>query len=122
MTLVHGRVLLPYGPGGQSPVNGCVSFVQRSLGSWLGAIFVPATVEAEITDGVLAPVELAPGTWQVFITAQGRTHALPELLVEGEQVRLSADALPGDGTYRLELSGNQTLTHIGDGSYEIGEA
>lgn len=122
MTLVTGQVRLPYGSPEGTGADGCVSFTQSALGSRQGAIFVPATISTPIEGGVMAPVQLTPGVWKVIVKVAGRSHALPNVLVEGDEVILTAAELPADGTYTLTLDKNQAITHIGDGSYEIGEA
>lgn len=123
MTLVTGKIMLPYGSPEGTGADGCVSFTQSALGSRAGAIFVPATISTAIEGGVMTPVELTPGTWKVAVKVADRTwaHALPDVLVEGDEVTLTAGELPADGTYILTLEKNQTITHIGDGTYEIGE-
>lgn len=121
MTLVTGQVRLPYGSPEGTGADGCVSFTQSALGSRAGAIFVPATVSTPIEGGVITPVQLTPGIWKVIVKVADRTHALPDVLVEGEEITLTATELPADGTYTLTLEKNQTVTHVGDGSYEIGE-
>lgn len=123
MTLVTGKIMLPYGSPEGTGADGCVSFTQSALGSRQGAIFVPATISTAIEGGVMTPVELTPGTWKVAVKVADRiwAHALPDVLVEGEEITLTASELPGDGTYTLTLDKNQAITHLGDGSYEIGE-
>lgn len=122
MTLVTGRIMLPYGTGGETGADGSVCFSSSSLYSRAGAIYTPGVVKTEISGGVMAPVELTPGIWAVTLTIAGRHYGLPPLVVEGEEITLTASELPGDGTYSLTLDKNQAITHIGDGSYEIGEA
>ncbi len=122
MTLVNGKIMLPYGSVGGTGADGCVSFTQSALGSRQGAIFVPATIRTAIKGGDMTPVELTPGTWKVIVKVGDRAHALPDVLVEGEEITLTASELPGDGTYTLTLDKNQALTHVGDGTYEIGES
>lgn len=121
MTLVTGKIMLPYGSPEGTGADGCVSFTQSALGSRLGAIFVPATISTAIEGGVMTPVELTPGIWKVIVKVAGRSHALPDVLVEGEEITLAAGELTADGTYTLTLEKNQAITHVGDGSYEIGE-
>lgn len=70
----------------------------------------------------MTPVQLTPGIWKVIVKVAGRSHALPNVLVEGDEITLTATELPADGTYTLTLEKNQAITHVGDGSYEIGEA
>lgn len=122
MTLVTGQVRLPYGAPEGTGADGCVSFTQSALGSRQGAIFVPATISTPIEGGVMTPVQLTPGVWKVIVKVAGRSHALPDVLVEGEEIVLTAAELAADGTYTLTLEKNQAITHLGDGSYEIGEA
>lgn len=122
MTLVTGKIMLPYGPGGGTGADGCVAFTQRALGSRQGAVFIPATISTAIEGGVMTPVELTPGLWKAVVTVASRAYGLPDMLVEGEEITLTASELPGDGTYTLTLEKNQALTHVGDGTYEIGEA
>lgn len=122
MTLVTGKIMLPYGSPHGTGADGCVSFTQSALGSRAGAIFVPATISTPIEGGVMAPVQLTPGIWKVIVKVADRAHALPDVLVEGDEVTLTATELPADGTYSLTLEKNQAITHVGDGSYEIGEA
>ena len=121
MTLVTGQVRLPYGSPEGIGADGCVSFTQSALGYRQGAVFVPATISTPIEGGVMAPVQLTPGIWKVIVKVGNRAHALPDVLVEGDEVTLTAAELPADGTYSLTLEKNQAITHVGDGSYEIGE-
>lgn len=114
--------MLPYGAHEGTGADGCVSLTQSTLGSRQGAIFVPATISTPIKGGVMEPVHLAPGVWKAIITVKNRSYALPEVLVEGDEVALTATDLPADGTYTLTLEKNQAITHTGDGTYEIGEA
>lgn len=113
--------MLPYGSHEGTGADGCVSFAQNALGSRQGAIFVPGSISTPIEGGVMTPVELAPGIWKVIVKVGDRAHSLPDVLVEGEEITLAAAELPADGTYTLTLEKNQTITHIGDGTYEIGE-
>lgn len=122
MTLVNGKIMLPYGSDKGTGADGCVTFTQSALGSRQGAIFVPGTISAPIEGGVMTPVQLTPGTWKVIVKVGDRAHSLPDVLVEGEEISLDAAPLAADGTYTLTLEKNQTITHIGDGTYEIGEA
>lgn len=122
MTLVTGKIMLPFGSGGGTGADGCVSFTQSVLGSRQGAIFVPASISTPIEGGDMTPVELAPGIWKVIVKVADRSHALPDVLVEGDEITLTADELSADGTYTLTLDKNQALTHVGDGTYEIGES
>lgn len=121
MTLVTGKIMLPYGSPEGTGADGCVSFIQSALGSRQGAIFIPGTVSTAIEGGVMTPVELTPGTWKVIVKVADRIHSLPDVLVEGEEITLAAAELASDGTYILTLEKNQTITHLGDGTYEIGE-
>lgn len=121
MTLVTGKIMLPYGSPEGTGADGCVSFTQSALGSRQGAIFVPATISTTIEGGVMTPVELAPGLWKVVVTVASRAYGLPDVLVEGDEITLTADELSADGTYTLTLDKNQAITHTGDGTYEIGE-
>lgn len=122
MTLVTGKIMLPYGSPEGTGADGCVSFTQSAIGSRQGAIFVPATVSTPVEGGVMAPVQLTPGVWKVIVKVAGRSHALPDVLVDGEEIALTTAELPADGTYTLTLEKNQTITHVGDGTYVIGEA
>lgn len=121
MTTVKGYFRLPYGPGGSSPTDGCLTFTRKALASEAGAILLPTTFSTPISQGAMEPVELAAGLWSASIRAEGRVHPLPDLLVEGEELTLTADPVPADGTYLLQLAENQAITHTGDGTYEIGE-
>lgn len=121
LTLVTGQVRLPYGEGGSTGADGHVSFTQSFLGSRAGAIFVPATISTPLKQGAMAPVELTPGIWKVLISVDGRSYGLDDVLVEGEDMALTAGDLLADGTYTLTLEKSQSLTHVGDGTYEIGD-
>lgn len=121
MTRVTGQVRLPYGAHQGTGATGCVNFTQGTLGSRQGAIFVPGSISTPIKDGVMEPVDLTPGIWKVVVTVDSRAHGLPDVLVEGDEIALTATDLPADGTYLLTLEKNQVITHTGDGTYEIGE-
>lgn len=139
MTTITGEVYLPYGPGGRTGADGCVSFHRRALTAEGGIVTLPGSVKAAVTGGVMEPVELAPGTWEVLVTVAGRAHGLGPFEVTGEAMRLLAGPpapetpMPeppapeppapvplvqstGDGTYTLDPAAG-TVTDTGDGTY-----
>lgn len=121
MTRITGEIYLPYGPGGRTPADGEITFFQKALASKAGAIFIPATCKTPVTAGVVEPVELTPGVWKVSFCHGGRFVAFPPLLVEGEEMVITAEESPGDGTYIINSSNNTQVTHLGDGTYKLGE-
>ncbi|MCM3510423.1 hypothetical protein M3668_06490 [Rothia sp. P100] len=121
MTYVTGEIYLPYGPGGRTPAEGEVTFIQKALASKAGAVFIPATCTTKVNAGAMKPIELSPGLWQVSFKAGHRSVTLPPLQVEGEQMVIAADETPGDGTYIIKTSVDSPVTHLGDGTYRLGE-
>lgn len=84
MSLVTGRVVLPYGSKSDTtPVCGHVRYV------WLGGvhdrgsvIIVPGVAVARIIDGVIEGVHLSPGRWAPVLVVDDRRYDLPEIIVD----------------------------------------
>ena len=85
MSLVTGRVVLPYGANADTtPVCGHIRYV------WLGGvhdrgsvIIVPGVAVARIIDGVIEGVHLSPGRWAPVLVVDDRRYDLPEIIVDG---------------------------------------
>lgn len=85
MSLVTGRVVLPYGANADTtPVCGHIRYV------WLGGvhdrgsvIIVPGVAVARIIDGVIDGVHLSPGRWAPVLVVDDRRYDLPEIIVDG---------------------------------------
>ena len=85
MSLVTGRVVLPYGAHAETtPVCGHIRYV------WLGGvhdrgsvIIVPGVAVACIIDGVIEGVHLSPGRWAPVLVVDDRRYDLPEIIVDG---------------------------------------
>ena len=85
MSLVTGRVVLPYGAHADTtPVCGHIRYV------WLGGvhdrgsvIIVPGVAVARIIDGVIEGVHLSPGRWAPVLVVDDRRYDLPEIIVDG---------------------------------------
>ncbi|MGQ4509332.1 hypothetical protein ACUH9X_01135 [Dermabacteraceae bacterium P13147] len=68
LTRVEGRLKLPHGEDGfLFDGDGRVHFRLASPGTHAGALRAPGAVTTSVTAGVIAPVELAPGIWQVEV-------------------------------------------------------
>ncbi|MGQ4574885.1 hypothetical protein ACUH93_00515 [Dermabacteraceae bacterium P7006] len=68
LTRVEGRLKLPHGEDGfLFDGDGRVHFRLAAPGTHDGALRAPGTVTTSVTAGVMAPVELAPGLWQVEV-------------------------------------------------------
>lgn len=88
MSLVTGRVVLPYGAHAETtPVCGHIRYV------WLGGvhdrgsvIIVPGVAVARIIDGVIEGVHLSPGRWAPVLVVDDRRYDLPEIIVDGSEV------------------------------------
>lgn len=84
MSLVTGRVVLPYGARADTtPVCGHIRYV------WLGGvhdrgsvIIVPGVAVARIIDGVIEGVHLSPGRWAPVLVVDDRRYDLPEIIVD----------------------------------------
>lgn len=84
MSLVTGRVVLPYGASSDTtPVCGHIRYV------WLGGvhdrgsvIIVPGVAVARIIDGVIEGVHLSPGRWAPVLVVDDRRYDLPEIIVD----------------------------------------
>lgn len=84
MSLVTGRVVLPYGASADTtPVCGHIRYV------WLGGvhdrgsvIIVPGVAVARIIDGVIEGVHLSPGRWAPVLVVDDRRYDLPEIIVD----------------------------------------
>ena len=84
MSLVTGRVVLPYGARTDTtPVCGHIRYV------WLGGvhdrgsvIIVPGVAVARIIDGVIEGVHLSPGRWAPVLVVDDRRYDLPEIIVD----------------------------------------
>mgnify|MGYP000489163144 CR=1 FL=1 len=149
MSLVTGRVVLPYGAHAETtPVCGHIRYV------WLGGvhdrgsvIIVPGVAVARIIDGVIEGVHLSPGRWAPVLVVDDRRYDLPEIIVDGSdapapvpdpvpaqpEVQALGDggyAVPAatvrtvsDGGYAVEFEGARwAITHTGDGNYEMKES
>lgn len=85
MSLVTGRVVLPYGAHAETtPVCGHVRY------AWVGGvhdrgsvIIVPGVAVARIIDGVIEGVHLSPGRWAPALVVDDRRYDLPEIIVDG---------------------------------------
>lgn len=85
MSLVTGRVVLPYGANADTtPVCGHIRYV------WLGGvhdrgvvIIVPGVAVARIIDGVIEGIHLSPGRWAPVLVVDDRRYDLPEIIVDG---------------------------------------
>ena len=88
MSLVTGRVVLPYGASADTtPVCGHIRYV------WLGGvhdrgsvIIVPGVAVARIIDGVIEGVHLSPGRWAPVLVVDDRRYDLPDIIVDGSEV------------------------------------
>lgn len=88
MSLVTGRVVLPYGAHSETtPVCGHIRYV------WLGGvhdrgsvIIVPGVAVARIIDGVIEGVHLSPGRWAPVLVVDDRRYDLPEIIVDSSDV------------------------------------
>lgn len=88
MSLVTGRVVLPYGAHAETtPVCGHVRY------AWVGGvhdrgdvIIVPGVAVARIIDGVIEGVHLSPGRWAPALVVDDRRYDLPEIIVDGSDV------------------------------------
>lgn len=88
MSLVAGRVVLPYGATRETtPVCGHIRYV------WVGGVqdrgtvvIVPGVAIARIIDGVVEPVHLSPGRWLPVLVVDERRYDLPEIIVDGSEV------------------------------------
>ena len=84
MSLVTGRVVLPYGAHAETtPVCGHVRY------AWVGGvhdrgsvIIVPGVAVARIIDGVIEGVHLSPGRWAPALVVDDRRYDLPEIIVD----------------------------------------
>lgn len=96
MSLVTGRVVLPYGASADTtPVCGHIRYV------WLGGvhdrgsvIIVPGVAVARIIDGVIEGVHLSPGRWAPVLVVDDRRYDLPEIIVDGSEVPPSPEPTP----------------------------
>lgn len=87
MSLVTGRVVLPYGATRDTtPVCGHIRYV------WVGGVqdkgtlvIVPGVAIARIIDGVVEPVHLSPGRWLPVLVVDGCRYDLPEIIVDGSE-------------------------------------
>ena len=88
MSLVTGRVVLPYGAHSETtPVCGHVRY------AWVGGvhdrgdvIIVPGVAVARIIDGVIEGVNLSPGRWAPALVVDDRRCDLPEIIVDSSDV------------------------------------
>lgn len=88
MSLVTGRVVLPYGAHAETtPVCGHIRYV------WVGGvhdrgsvIIVPGVAVARIIDGVIEGVHLSPGRWAPVLVVDDRRYDLPEIIVDSSDV------------------------------------
>ena len=88
MSLVTGRVVLPYGAHTETtPVCGHIRYV------WVGGvhdrgsvIIVPGVAVARIIDGVIEGVHLSPGRWAPVLVVDNHRYELPEIVVDGSEV------------------------------------
>ena len=96
MSLVTGRVVLPYGATRDTtPVCGHIRYV------WVGGIqdkgalvIVPGVAIARIIDGVVQPVHLSPGRWLPVLVVDERRYDLPEIIVDGSVPPAPVDPKP----------------------------
>lgn len=88
MSLVTGRVVLPFGAHSEAtPVCGHVRY------AWVGGvhdrgdvIIVPGVAVARIIDGVIEGVHLSPGRWAPALVVDDRRYDLPEIIVDSSDV------------------------------------
>ncbi len=88
MSLVTGRVVLPYGAHAETtPVCGHIRY------AWLGGvhdrgsvIIVPGVAVSRIIDGVIEGVHLSPGRWAPALVVDDRRYDLPEIIVDSSDV------------------------------------
>ena len=88
MSLVTGRVVLPYGAHAETtPVCGHIRY------AWVGGvhdrgavIIVPGVAGARIIDGVIEGVHLSPGRWAPALVVDDRRYDLPEIIVDSSDV------------------------------------
>lgn len=88
MSLVTGRVVLPYGAHSETtPVCGHIRY------AWVGGvhdrgdvIIVPGVALARIIDGVIEGVHLSPGRWAPTLVVDDRRYDLPEIIVDSSDV------------------------------------
>lgn len=151
MSIVAGRVVLPYGATRDTtPVCGHIRYV------WVGGVqdrgttvIAPGVAIARIIDGVAEPVHLSPGRWLPVLVVDERRYDLPEIIVDkpgppepvpepepephaptvevlgdgAYTITAASVAATDDGAYAVELDGARyTIAHTGDGTYEIKEA
>ena len=88
MSLVTGRVVLPFGAHAETtPVCGHIRY------AWVGGvhdrgsvIIVPGVAIARIIDGVIEGVHLSPGRWAPALVVDDRRYDLPEIVVDSSDV------------------------------------
>lgn len=88
MSLVTGRVVLPYGAHSETtPVCGHIRY------AWVGGvhdrgsvIIVPGVAVARIIDGVIEGVHLSPGRWAPALLVDDRRYDMPEIIVDSSDV------------------------------------
>lgn len=96
MSLVTGRVVLPYGATRDTtPVCGHIRYV------WVGGVqdkgtlvIVPGVAIARIIDGMVEPVHLSPGRWLPVLVVDERRYDLPEIIVDGSELPAPVEPKP----------------------------
>lgn len=107
------------------PFTGQIVFKRVSSAPvFVSALVFPGAVRYPVHDGVLIPIDLLPGVYEVSLVRRFEIHRVGEIEVAGEAMNLSQalslDGAPvaheGDGVYVLD-----GVVHLGDGTYKVGK-
>lgn len=135
---VNLRLVSPYGENDiAKPAAGQVRFTPIAHGKLNGALRTIETVNASIIQGVMSPVELAPGAWTVEVLPtrgnpwpavtvtleEGMEEPVnladlaPEIVIKGEQL---AKGDPGPGLVDWVDNGDGTVSFISEDGRMVG--
>ena len=135
---VNLRLVSPYGENDiAKPAAGQVRFTPVAHGKLNGALRTIETVNASIIQGVMSPVELAPGAWTVEVLPtrgnpwpavtvtleEGMEEPVnladlaPEIVIKGEQL---AKGDPGPGLVDWVDNGDGTVSFISEDGRMVG--
>lgn len=133
------RMVSPYGvDDNPTPAAGVVEFEPAARGKYRGSLRTVEKITAQIAGGVMAPVELTPGTWNVFISPyrsdpwpqmtfvleEGMAEPvnlgdlLPEIVIEGAQLAKGDRGTGIESVSNIDSEGNSTITY-GDGRTSV---
>lgn len=102
---------------GATPMDGQIRYIRQGGIQVHGSeIVVPGVVVAQITNGEVEQVPLAPGRWRPVLVAGGHRYRLDDLIISGDGPP-STSANPG-GSYLLTLTGKDVV-YVEDGTYEV---